>query len=462
MENAIILLIIGLLGFSVFIFLFKWIMQEPVRGIYGAIFASGILITPTLPLVRDKFAATEVFILMTWIAMFIKAGKSQNKPLSPDQRQVIFWGIGFIIICVFSFLANLFQMPNIIIPHSMLETAVYVYGILIFITVLKLVDSWEKWHRCIYAWLLGAAIVCIIGLWALKGGAPAWTYDEVTGRISSTLKFENQLASFLLPIFVTSLFLAVLRSKIQTRWRIAFAVLSGAIIVVLFGTGSRTVYLMLLVCFAGFGFVAIREKRFKAFEFAKVQAIAIVFITSITIFVASVLMTGQEYKGLIETPAYERPILMLADWMKGKRQLDEGREELNKMVLTDSMDNIFLGIGPKLFAFTYRMNEVHNTYLGLLIETGLFGLTIYLFWYWNVGYLSWRSLQLCKDHQNRLLGLSLLIGLVVLFIYGMFMFSVRQRYTWLLAGLLMSIPRLGSSGKGFLEKGVIKCQIEIR
>jgi len=458
MENVILIPV----GFLAFLFLFRWIMREPVRGLYAAIFASGILITPTLPLVRDKFAAAEVLMLMTWTAMVIGAENGHQKPLSGSQRQVIFWGIGFMMICLFSFIGNLFRMPNDVIPHSLLETAIYVYGVLVFITVLMLVDTWEKWYRCLYAWLLSAAIVCVIGLWAMKGGAPAWTYDEFTGRISSTLKFENQLPSFLLPIFVTCLFLAVLQSGISTRWRIAFMVLSGAIIIVLFGTGSRTVYLMLVVCFAGLAWVALREKRFNAFKFARVQAIAFVLIAGIILFIASVLMTGQSYQGLGQTPAYERPILMLADWIKGNRALDEGRDYLIQVVWQDFTNYILLGTGPKLFTLTYHMSEVHNTYLSLLIETGLFGAMTFLFWYWNVGYLSWRSLLLCKDHQNRLLGFSLLVGLMALFVYGLFMLGVRQRNIWFLAGLLMAIPRLGSGGKGFLEKGVLICKIKIK
>ena len=49
--------------------LFWWIARSQVRGLYLAIFATSVLITPELPVVREKFAATELFMLLTWAAL---------------------------------------------------------------------------------------------------------------------------------------------------------------------------------------------------------------------------------------------------------------------------------------------------------------------------------------------------------------------------------------------------------
>jgi len=431
------------IGFPALLWLMGWIMRQPVHGLYAAIFASGILVTPALPIVREKFAATEILILLTWTAMFMRptAWKSRWTPLLASQRQVIFWGLSFITIVTTSFLVNIPLIPDYAIPGTIVETANYAYGLLLFITVLQLVDTWDKWQRCLYAWLLGTVVVCFFGMWAMKGGAPAWTYDDFSGRISSTLKFENQVPSFLLPVLAASVFLAVLRG-ISMQWQIAFAALSGAIIITLFGTGSRTAFAMLFVCLIGIGFIALKERRFKSFYFSKLQMTTLLFIGSMVIFTASILTVEQDYLGLGKTPAYERPIRMLVDWLEGERTLDETRTVQLEKVGEHYYDNLFLGTGPKLFGVNYQVSEIHNTYLSLLVETGVLGLTAFLLWLLSVGHVSWRSLKQCPSHINRLLGLSLLVGLFSLIVYGLFMLGLRQRNLWFLTGLLVAIPRV--------------------
>ena len=48
--------------------------RQPERGLYLAFFSSGILLSPELPIVREKLTVVEVIMLLTWMAMLSRAG----------------------------------------------------------------------------------------------------------------------------------------------------------------------------------------------------------------------------------------------------------------------------------------------------------------------------------------------------------------------------------------------------
>ncbi|WP_305818595.1 hypothetical protein [Photobacterium leiognathi] len=157
----------------------------------------------------------------------------------------------FIVMFTFIFIEWLSLLLNNMdfyggLTGSIVEVANLTYGALMALTLVVLLSERPQFFMCLKFWVLGALVVSIIGTWALTGTAPAWTMDEFTGRISSTLKFENQVPSYLIPIFipmVMALFVRDISSK--NKW-ILF-VCTFMLAATMIGTGSRTAFLLLVL-----------------------------------------------------------------------------------------------------------------------------------------------------------------------------------------------------------------------
>lgn len=436
---AVLLAAAGVFSISL---VFVLILRRPIVGLYLTIFATAILTTPELPAVREKVALPELMIVLTWLAML---GRTQGAatggvPVIAPQRAAVTIGGAFAAVVLISFVVNVVSFPEGFVP-SAVETANFVYGFLLFVTVVRMVDDWEKWRGCIVAWVCGAALASAVGVWALIGGAPGWTYDEFTGRISSTLKFENQVPSLLLPIYPAVVLLTVTRS-VAPRFRILLALLVVAMTATVFGSGSRTALAMLAICIAGAFYIAAREARFRALSMGLLVLLGAALLTGLALFVAYVLVSQEADYRLGVTPAWQRGVLMLGEWFQGERPLDETRPDQIRLVLERVPDFILFGTGPKLSQLRLQAAEVHNTFAGVLIEAGVIGFCLFMIWTVYVGVMGWQAAAACRQADHRLLALALVVGFVALQVYGMFIFGLRQRNIWLLAGLVMAIPRL--------------------
>lgn len=433
-------LLVGAIGLMILVLAFIW--PKPVRGLYLAFFACGILITPHLPVVREKFTATELIVLLTWLTMLLhaRAWRNPSRPLRAVQHKVIQIGAAFIFWVVLSLLINSLGYVGEL-TASLVETFNYLYGFLIFCTVLLLVDDWEKWFGCLTAWFLGAVVVSLVGVWALTGSAPAWTMDENTHRISSTLRTENQVPAFLLPILAAAVFAAARRGVgAFRRWGL-MALLVGMLLTAI-GTGSRTALLMAGLCIAGVWFLATKGTGRRALNQGLLSGLALGLVVGVVAYFTIALASYDGEYSLIKTPPWQRPAVLLTEWWQGERAIDNTRPEQLNRVRDASLDYLVFGTGPKLAGPKLMIEEIHNTYASLLIEVGLPGLVLFLFWLVSVLRIGWRSGHLCPDPYQRIMVLSLVMGLVVLMLYSMTMFGLRQRNIWLIAGLLVAVPRL--------------------
>lgn len=422
--------------------LFLWIASRQVRGLYLAIFATSVLITPNLPVVREKIAATELFMLLTWVALLIgsRHWRRARVGLVRSQQVSVLIGGAFIGWIFLSFGINNATFPGAFLP-SLVETVNFLYGFLIFCTVLVLVDDREKWYGCLYSWLAGAMLASLVGVWALTGTAPAWAYEEYTHRIASTLKNENQVPSFLLPVLVAAVFLAVRRG--QPFWRTALATaLTAGMLATTIGSGSRTGLLMIALSFVCVYLLGLREAPSGAFSRPLLGMMVLMLSGAAFFYVSLVLALYNGQYSLGSTPAWQRPVVKLYEWSQGNQVLDKTRERQLETVSEIYTDYLLLGAGPKLFGAREGSEEIHNTYASVLVEMGLPGLLLFIAWLGHVLWVGWRSAQRCAAPFWRLMVLSLLIGMGTLLIYNATMFGLRQRNLWIIAGLLMAVPRL--------------------
>jgi hypothetical protein len=155
-----------LISFILFCYLAFKIIRRPEWGLSIVFFATGILLSPKLPVVREKLSSAEFFMLLIWLSILLKpGGTGGKKPFTQNQKNALILGNLFITWTAISYVINATFNPLTIMDSSV-EMANFIYGYLMFITVLFMARDWQKWESCLNGWLWGSAIVSFFGLLA--------------------------------------------------------------------------------------------------------------------------------------------------------------------------------------------------------------------------------------------------------------------------------------------------------
>lgn len=421
--------------------LFWWISKAPERGIYIAFFSSGILNTVSLGPLRDKVGLTEIVVLLTWFAMLVNhSWRSQRIFLTGLQRLALLFLAVFVLTEWVSFLVNNADFYGAL-TGSLVETLNITYGSLMVVTVIMLIKTPHQWKSCLVGWLAGSLLVSSVGLWAMSGSAPSWTLDEYTGRISSTLKFENQIPSYIIPILMVSLIWRV-SSSLRKEQRLLISTLILGMVVILIGTGSRTALLLLIIVAMFLPIVLAWQinNRFLLKGSLGLNIIMGIFALFTYISAAMTFYDGDYLLG--KTPAWQRPVVMMYENFTEGSGVDTTRLEQASLVIEKADVAMFIGNGPKLYGNKFQVEEIHNTYAGVYIETGLMGLiTLLIFLMLTITTI----FRARPGSELRLLFIAAGLGFILLIIYNLTMYGLRQRTLWLMAGLLLSSATLSKN-----------------
>jgi O-antigen ligase len=421
-----------------------WFVRDPRRGLYAAIFASAVLLAPRFPVVRDKLAACEIAVLFTWLALLF-AVRRTRPPLLEPQRATIWQGGLLLAACVLSLWVNA-AVDNLQWERSLVETANYTYGFLLFATVVCLIDSWDAWFRCLVAWCWGSALVSAVALLSMCGRGPAWARDEFTGRVSATLKFSNQLPGYCIPVLALVLLLAA-RQDTRPGRRVALLALAAGIMLAVLASGSRMGLLMVVFCLGGTFCVGLFSRCARLLDRRLMLALGSVLVAAAGWWLYQAQSAGTPSYALGKTPAIQRSARMAAEWLSGKRSLDSTRAEQFHTIVDRFFEHPVWGIGPANFTIAYRTHEIHNTYAGVLAEEGVLGLGTLMLWLVAVVHAGRAGLQATTDDDRRLIVLAMLIGFAALLMYGCAMFGLRQRPFWFLCGLMAALPRVAAASR---------------
>ena len=293
------------------------IIRRPMWGLYLAIAATAVLKTPELPLVREKLTAVEFFMLFTWIALAVTGVKGRRLASDPTLAVNKALALGFVgWVFLSGFWHNLLGGVQ---ATSLLETFNYGYGVTIYFTILYMVRDWRTWRNCLWAWVAGAVIAAGVGALATLTHAPGWAIEDFTGRVCSTLRNENQVPSFLLPILpVVVIFFAY--SKRSFRARLLLLALLGAMFLTAVGAGSRTGIGMLALCTMAILGVWVYEGRTKQVKFSLIGSLGMAMVGSMVLYFVVALAAFDGNYRLGYTPAWQRPAAMLTNWFEGKSE----------------------------------------------------------------------------------------------------------------------------------------------
>jgi hypothetical protein len=417
-------------------------LTRPVNGIYFGFFLSSILLTPNLPVIGTKFAAPDVPLLFTVASIpVVLAAYSSNGAKFDYREKAILWvGCAFLYWALLSLCCNvLFGRVDIL--NSIIELGNYCYGFCILFAMVLLVNDWQKWNRCVIAWLLGVALVSAVSTLAAVGLSPEWVHHGAGGnRIASTFNAVNQLHSYVAPT-VPVLALIVLRNNLYPFTRpLACTLLAGALIALLL-TGSRmAVFLSGISCI-----------------FVLVSAMSMLrkhpwIVLTIVVSVLSLAVAGAIVVDLIlihgvdVLPPGMKSIGRIVNGLFGAQDFDElagPRGEQMGIVYENWWRQVVLGVGPGNFSFAYNhRHEIHNSFVGVFVEEGIPGLLLLASFVGIILFYGYRFATGSK--RQALLMQSVVIAFVVVNVYGLFSFGIRQRIFWLAAGLVICGIRIAS------------------
>ncbi len=382
--------------------------RRPILFFYGAIFSTAILKTPQLPIVREKFALTELFMILLWL--FWSQIPRVRRSL-PSDRVVVPLGVTFILCCLASAMIGLATLQlrhgnmTRIYAGVFVEVANYAYGVMIVLAAIQVIDRWERLTGAVFAWLLGMAVASFVGTLGLVHMSPGWAYEEGTRRISSTLRNENQVPSMILPLILIPI-MAAARRQLEFLPRVAMVCLTGGAFLAGIATGSRTAALMLVGAAISLGMILIRDSGSRSlFNLAQLRSLALLFMAAVVAYFVVAWSAYDGHYSLVRTPAWQRPAAMLLEAYQGERELDENRPRQMRAAMDQFFDTPFFGTGPKLGARTTDTHgEVHNTYFSLLLETGLVGLLLHLALLFQAGTHCLRATRLCPFQWYRMVG----------------------------------------------------------
>ena len=109
--------------------------------------------------------------------MFFSTPKKQDGRirLMTVQKNTVLLGCGFMTWIALSFFINNMEEFDYVrvFLGSAVESLNFLYGFMIFLTVITLANNRERWLNCLNAWLFGAVVVSLVGAWAMLGSAPA-------------------------------------------------------------------------------------------------------------------------------------------------------------------------------------------------------------------------------------------------------------------------------------------------
>ncbi|WP_156961891.1 O-antigen ligase family protein [Cobetia amphilecti] len=430
---------------------FNWVTRRPERGIYTAFFASGILNTVSLGPLREKVGLTELVFLFTWFAMLINSKwRDQRFSFTGYQRLGLIFLAFFVLVEWLSFFINNMNYYGFL-TGSIVETLNITYGAMMATTVILLIQSEAQWKNCIIGWLCGSVVVVIVGFWAMTGTAPSWTIDEFTGRISSTFKFENQMASYLIPIMVISLTWCVSR-HISAIARVITLLCTIGMGIVLIGTGSRTAFLLIILLAMCMIFLFVYQYNNNALKRGYLAISIISSIFGLIIYIALAISMFDGVYQLGKTPSWQRPVVMIYQNFINDAGIDQTREKQASIVVDKADESIFIGNGPKLYGSKFNVSEIHNTYAAIFIETGVIGLVSLLI-------IVILPLPLVfKVHvsqEMKLLFIASALGFVLLLFYNLTMYGLRQRTIWLMIGLLLSTSSISRQWKSISHENSV-------
>src|SRR5881296_567245 len=384
------------------------------------------------PIVLQKLTLGDPVLLLT-LAGLLSGNRSAGPTYDRQGRRIVWLLAAFCVASVAS--ATLGETG----PEALIELSTYFWLCLSLVVICRLLSSPDRARRTLTAWQHAGVLGCVAGG---VGTLLMWrgSMDNLLvqgGRVAGLFEGINQLQSFV--IAVIPFFCARLFSRAASR---GTRILYGALVVVGFagvvGSGSR----------AGVVFAALSVWLMLVLTSPRLAAV---------LTCAAVRFAGSAWhvlgKHLDELPyGIRRSFSYVQDDTLELDELSRGRADQLHTFYTVFAEHPLVGVGPGGFAAWVprvvpggKAQEMHNSYLGVLGETGAIGGLLMLglladAMVRSLGFLHWASRA--RDPDALMAARALLVSYASILMYGMLHYGLRQRHFWFVIALTVAVPHV--------------------
>lgn len=415
--------------FAIGLVLAARIFRNPVEGVYLFVFLASITIAPRFPVMGDRLSVSDLVMALTILATALRG--ELLAPAPPGRKLADQLGALFVALCTLSSAAALIngQDPARVVLFSV----IYIYGYLCLRVILRLIDSPARFVRMCLFWAAGATLLSAVGALAASGiWRPAWTVDPQINRISATMKMSGQVASYLGPALFIIFMLATSRALPRMLNLLALGLFAMAVVVMI-GTGSRLAFGIVILVVVYLAFLLLSEAEGRLRKGAAIAALGVGVVAFLG-FATAIWMDRTESYSLTTTSPFERALRIFAETSRDEHAsvADWGGtryDEISTATANLWRDPLF-GTGSGMFSATYRINEVHNTYIGILAENVPIAFAAFLLWWGFVAVLVARAALAREAGGQRLIARLALGAFLSLALYQITTNGLRQRPFW--------------------------------
>jgi len=391
------------------------------------IFAAPIMITPDLPLLRQRCQLSELIFIFLFVLLAAQIIKNRKWPFQPSIAVIVLINLAFMFL-------SLLRMDRDAWLAGAFEIAVQAYLFLVFFVAAYIVQTRKQIAPIFSAWGWSLVMVLVFGLVGLLLYAAGLHQNPFIGmggleynfpatdwpRVTSTFRHGTYLANFMAPSFF---FLAYLRDH-EHKWlgkASWFRVWTLLFVAVGIFTISRSFLIWLAVLIPWLVFITRKDRLTRILAMATSIAI-LVFVALITIWVIFPLNFHLDHnRKQLTVTLSTRPSPRMEMWTQAAAVIKKspvwGR-------------NLVEATGPAWVAGRYfpKGVEAHNTFLQLWATRGIFGLLSYLAFIALAVKAGLRR-PLKPEHKF------LVPAIVSLFIIFFLDHMIHPRFTYLLLGL---------------------------
>jgi O-antigen ligase len=326
-------------------------------------------------------------------------------------------------------------------PEALVEIVTYFWLCATLVIVCRLLSSRERLERVLGALRWSAVLACATGLGGtlllLRGSVENFLVRD--GRVTGLFEAPNQVMSFMFAAipFLCATAAASRTPRFARLWYIGLAVASMLIVL---ASGSRG-GVVLIVVSLWLMFVATAPRA------AAVSTCVLVLAAG------SAWQAFEQHQEQLPF-AIRRAVSFTETDSYDLHDLSHGRANQVEAWGTVFVEHPVFGVGLDQFRLYVarlvvgaKAQEMHNSYLAVLAETGLVGALIMFSLLATVlsrsvafARAAWRA----RGPDAFGIAAAMVVSYGALLLYGMFQYGLRQRYFWLVVALIICVPRLYS------------------
>ncbi len=315
---------------------------------------------------------------------------------------------------------------------ALLETVILGYLVFFCLMADQVIDNDEDVKRILDYWMMGAAVVAVVGLWDVAAvvtrAVPMLFPCKDPHRVMATFRRPPQLAVYALTTFFGAIAYSAL-GGMSARKRWFLHALAMAMVVLIIFTSRRSVLAALIV---GMGLVIIMRTP----RLSRALIFATLFVAALSVAHELVSQSpaleeffGQRLRILYSGEALDHPFL---------------RANVND-ALTAFSEHPLMGIGYGTFSeseYASTGNEVHSSVLRVLGECGLVGTIVFVALTVCLFILAYRNVRLSQGSPWQDVARMILPALFALHVSYMYNRCFRDRTYWMMIALVVALHRL--------------------